>query len=161
MPTRAAPLLLVALVLGVTGCDQASKGWAERELQGTTPTSIVSSRVQLEYTRNPGAAFSLERVVPEGARRPLLVAVGIAGVGLLAFACWRQRRAWSMQAAGYAVLLGGAAGNLLDRFTRGYVVDFVHVRGWPVFNVADVAIGAGAALLVLDAIRRRPAAAQT
>lgn len=115
MPIRAASLLLLLLVLGVTGCDQASKGWAERDLRGEPPTSLVAGRVELAYTRNPGVAFSVL----------------------------------------------GAAGNLLDRFTRGYVVDFIHVRGWPVFNVADVAIGAGVALLLLDALRRRPTDATT
>lgn len=61
---------------------------------------------------------------------------------------------------GYGLLLGGALGNGLDRALRGYVVDFldVHARGWhwPAFNIADIGIVCGAALLVLSAWRRKP-----
>jgi signal peptidase II len=51
--------------------------------------------------------------------------------------------------AGLALVMGGAVGNLVDRALRGHVVDFIHVSGWPVFNVADVAIVAGGLLVVL------------
>jgi signal peptidase II len=50
---------------------------------------------------------------------------------------------------GYALVLGGAAGNLIDRLRFGYVVDFIDVRIWPVFNVGDSAITIGVALLIL------------
>jgi lipoprotein signal peptidase len=60
----------------------------------------------------------------------------------------RRRAELSPTTAGLALVAGGAAGNLLDRAVRGYVVDFIHVHGWPIFNVADVAIAAGAILLL-------------
>jgi signal peptidase II len=66
-----------------------------------------------------------------------------------------QRR---MLCAGLALILGGALGNLVDRLRFGQVVDFLdfHAAGWhwPAFNVADSAITLGAALLILDGLRR-------
>ena len=149
MTARVAQLALLLIVLGVTGCDQASKHWAERRLDGKAPTTLVAHRVDLEYAQNRGMAFNLERWAPESVRTPVLWIAGIGLVTALGVAFWRRRRELSLRTAGYACVLGGAAGNLIDRFTRGYVVDWVHVHGWPVFNVADVAIGVGAGLLVL------------
>ena len=61
----------------------------------------------------------------------------------------KRRQANRSERAAYALLLGGALGNMLDRLARGYVVDFIHLHHWPVFNVADVLIVIGAALLLL------------
>ena len=49
---------------------------------------------------------------------------------------------------GLALILGGALGNLVDRIARGYVVDFIHVKGWPIFNVADMCITAAAIMIM-------------
>lgn len=147
-------LLLVALVLLVAGCDQATKSWAEDELAGEPPTEIVAGRVDLTYAENHGVAFNAERVLPAGATTPLIVLAALAALTTLGVLWYRRRGEVSARTAGYALVLGGAAGNLIDRIVRGHVVDFVHVHGWPVFNVADVAIGAGAALLLLAEWRR-------
>jgi signal peptidase II len=157
MTARVARIVLLLLVLGVTGCDQASKGWAEGSLANRPPTSLISHRVDLEYAQNRGVAFNLEEHVPGGASRAILLVVGLGLMTALGAAWWKRRDELSMRTAGYAIVLGGAAGNLLDRVTRGYVVDWVHVHGWPVFNVADVAIGVGAGLLILSGRRREPA----
>jgi signal peptidase II len=147
-------LLLVAIVLLVTGCDQATKSWAEDELAGAPPAEIVAGRVDLTYAENHGVAFNTERVLPEGARGAVVVLAGLGGLAMLSVFWWRRRGEVSARTAGYALVLGGAAGNLIDRAARGHVVDFVHVHGWPIFNVADVAIGAGIALILLAEARR-------
>lgn len=54
---------------------------------------------------------------------------------------------------GAALVLSGALGNVFDRITRGYVIDFIELRGWPVFNVADVAVGVGMALFLVSRLR--------
>ena len=56
---------------------------------------------------------------------------------------------------GLALILSGALGNIVDRVVRGYVVDFIHVRGWPVFNVADIAVVVGAGMIALANVQRR------
>lgn len=154
MTARGARIVLVLLLLGVTGCDQATKHWAERDLQGKPPTHVMK-RVDLEYAQNHGVAFNIERVIPRGAQKPLVLIAGLTLLGALGFALWRRRGELSPQTAGYALVIGGALGNLLDRYTRGYVVDFIHVHGWPVFNVADIAVVAGAGLLIISS-RSRP-----
>ena len=69
---------------------------------------------------------------------------------------WWRRRHDSARALhiGFALVVAGAAGNVIDRMMRGYVVDFIHVHYWPVFNVADVTIVAGTILLALVAQTR-------
>lgn len=121
-------LVLLALVIGVTGCDQASKRYAEDHL-------VTHA--------NRGMAFSID--VPQ----PLLLAIGLAGIALVAFLLWRRRRELSAQTVALALILAGAAGNVIDRIARGHVVDFLHLPHWPVFNVAGVALALGGGLLVV------------
>jgi signal peptidase II len=147
-------LLLVALVLLVAGCDQATKHWAEEELAGAPPAEVVAGRLELTYAENHGVAFNTERVLPAAARTPVLVLAGVAALGVLAVLWWRRRGEVSARTAGYALVVGGAAGNFVDRIARGYVVDFVHLHGWPIFNVADVAVVAGVGLLLAAEWRR-------
>jgi signal peptidase II len=150
MGTRARLVVLALLMSGVVGCDQGSKELAERKL-GDRPRPVVAGRVDLQYAQNRGAAFNSERVLPEAARTPVIVVGGLVLLGVLGVTLHRRRYQLSPATAGIALILGGALGNLLDRAMRGYVVDFVHVHGWPIFNVADVAIVAGALLLLVTA----------
>jgi signal peptidase II len=112
----------------------------------------------LDFMRlhNEGAAFSFLSTA-SGWQRWFFVALGI-GVGL-AILIWLRRlprRGQGLVAAGLALVLGGALGNVVDRVFLGYVVDFirVHYEQWyfPAFNVADSAITIGAGLLILDAL---------
>lgn len=146
-------LLLGFLALAVVGCDQGSKEVAERRLAGDHPHELVAGRVDLRYTENPGVAFRSERVLPDAVRLPVIVIAGLSLFAILAVALYRRRHELSATTAGYALILGGAAGNLVDRAARGHVVDFVHVHGWPIFNVADVAIAAGALLVLAASVR--------
>lgn len=152
MTTPFARVLLLLVALGVAGCDQASKGWAERSLDGDR-VELIRGRLDLQYTRNPGMAFSAERALPAPVRTPILVGAALAVLAAMALAWARHRGRPTLTAVGAAVITGGAAGNLVDRFARGYVVDFIHWHGWPVFNVADAALLIGAALLMIAAIR--------
>ncbi len=158
MSARVVRIVLVLIAVAVAGCDQGTKRWAEEELAGQAPVTVVQGRAELTYTQNPGSAFRFDRLAPEVVRAPLLWGSAIAVLGVLGVAWWRQRRVDVPAVAG-ALIAGGAAGNLIDRAARGYVVDFVHVHGWPVFNVADVALVAGGALVLVAALRARPAAA--
>lgn len=155
MSRRAAFGLALLVVAGVVGCDGVSKQRAQAALRGQPPVPLVAGVLDLRYAENRGVAFNLERILPERARRPLVLGAGLVLLPALALA-WRARRAGSLTLhLGFAALLGGAVGNLGERVLRGYVIDFIHVPPWPVFNVADVAIVVGVALLAI-AGRRGP-----
>jgi len=143
---------LVLAVLPMVGCDYATKDWAETSLQGSAPISVVPDVFELTYARNFDVAFNALRTIPEAARLAVIVAAGASAIALVAFLSLRRGRP-RVEAAGYAFVLAGALGNLSDRLTRGYVVDFLYLHHWPVFNVADVWIVLGVGLLGLSALR--------
>ena len=154
MKTRL-PLALF-LVVAVVGCDRGTKELARSTL-ADEPVTVVPGVLDLTYTENPGIAFRVDRLVPEPLRRPLVVVAPLLVAAAIA-TIWARRRARGAEAYAYALILGGAAGNLLDRLLTGRVVDFIHVHYYSVFNVADVAVVAGALLLMI-ARRRAPLSA--
>ncbi len=148
-------LLVTAALVFLIGCDHATKYAAETSLRDRPATALVGRTVELEYHQNPGVAFNHERVIPAAARKPIIVAIGVAAMAFLAVALYRRRGKLTVEVAALLLIAGGAAGNLLDRVVRGYVVDFVHVAHWPVFNVADVWLVVGAGLMIIAAWRAR------
>ena len=133
---------------------------ARMELYQTIP--IVPGLLNLTHIRNTGVAFGLFNAA-EFAYKPLVVGVmafaALVGVWLYASQLPPSHR-WAR--AGLALILGGAAGNLIDRARQGYVVDFVDAywNGWHfwAFNVADAAINVGVGLLIIDLFRPEPVA---
>lgn len=149
---RRTGLLGVALFL-LVGCDHVTKYAAKADLQGHSPKPLIGSLLDLRYVENTDVAFNLLRTVPERVRGPLLLVLG--GLGALALSSLLVLRPGrAMTRAALLLVLAGALGNTLDRLFRGYVVDFIHVPHWPVFNVADVCVTVGAALLIWPALRR-------
>lgn len=148
-------LLLFALPLVLVGCDHATKELATRHLRGHASVEIIPRVFQLTYTENRDVGFSALRFIPLRVRRPLILAVGavvLLGLGLL----WYHRRAAPpLEHVAFALITAGALGNILDRLFRGYVVDFAHLRGWPVFNMADAWLVLGALLMIV--VTRRAA----
>ena len=122
---------------------------------------VVPSFFQLVHVRNTGAAFGIganaeSRIIPL-----LLNAGAIAVFCVVVVYAFRSALTDRLLQTGLHLILGGAIGNLLDRFRFGYVVDFLDVyigtHHWPAFNVADSAICIGIALLFLD-MRKKPEA---
>jgi signal peptidase II len=148
-------LVLMSLLLGLVGCDHVTKALAKSELEAQPARAVLEPILKLRYVENTDVAFNLLRWIPLDVRGPLLIisgALAIIGVcGLLL-----QRRVTGWLRAGLLLVLAGALGNYIDRLARGYVVDFIHVTHWPVFNVADVLITLGGALLLVQALRRSP-----
>ena len=141
-------LLLGAVAAGVFVADLVSKVLVVAKLEGHPPVTLISGVLDLEVIRNSGAAFS----IGTGATW-IFTAVAVAVVVAIVRTAARLRsRAW---AAVFGLLLGGAVGNLGDRFfrspgtLRGHVVDWIHLHHWPVFNVADSAIVVGGVTAVL------------
>jgi signal peptidase II len=153
---------IVALV-ALVGCDHVTKHVAKSQLQDQPPHDVISRVLDLRYVENTDVAFNLLRFIPVGVRRPLLMVLGAVALAALVVALARALAAPDARiasAAGLALILSGALGNYLDRLVRGYVVDFIHVPHWPVFNVADVAVAVGIALLLWTNLKR-PVAAGT
>ncbi|MFO0670055.1 MAG: signal peptidase II [Polyangiaceae bacterium] len=149
---RRALLLLVAFMVG---CDHATKLAAERVLEGAPPMHVVHGWFDLRYTRNYDVAFSLLRHVDGDWKAHALAA--LAAIGTLAVAVtWFRRRdvASRFEHWGFAAVLAGAIGNVVDRLTRGYVVDFLELPHWPVFNVADVLVVFGVLALAIGQAKR-------
>jgi signal peptidase II len=152
-PRRARQLLLLlalaALVGGLVGCDHATKRLAATELAGRPAVTIVSGALSLRYVENRDSAFGLLHRLEPATRRPLLVAASALATALIVALWWQRRRVGCLAHLVFALILAGGVGNLVDRALRGYVVDFVHVRYWPVFNVADAYLVVGIGLMLL------------
>jgi signal peptidase II len=157
-PRSTFPLRLgiVLLTLSLFGCDHATKLAAEQSLSGGRAVNVVSGVLELRFAPNPDTAFSLLRtfgIAP--APSVLIAASALALAGVVAMWIATRKRASRAQHVGFALVLAGALGNVVDRAMRGYVVDFIHLTRWPVFNVADIAVVAGAILLGLCALFSR------
>lgn len=156
--------LLVSVAAVILALDVVTKVLAVRLLTPGQPVSIIGDTVTWTLVRNSGAAFSMAT----GYTWVLtLIASGVV-IGII----WMGRRLVSpWWAIGLGMILGGAMGNLVDRFfrspapLRGHVVDFLSIGWWPVFNVADPSVVGGAILLVVLSLfgfdfdtvgRRRP-----
>lgn len=150
MTLRSRVALALSLVITLAGCDQATKRIAETALRGAAPITLIAGVLDLSYTENRDVGFSLLRAIEgDEVRRAVIVAFGALALFVIAIAIvrWRERSLTGI--AGLSLIAAGALGNLIDRLARGYVVDFVHVHHYPVFNVADVSIAAGVALIFL------------
>jgi signal peptidase II len=149
-------LLLVAMV-GTVGCDRITKRMAVESLMGAPAVSLLGDTIRLDYTENTGGFLSAGAGLPPRVRTAVFT-VGTAAMlaGIVGLALWMRWR--GMAALGLALIVAGGASNLADRILHGRVVDFLNVGLGPIrtgiFNVADVAITAGAVLLLFAEIRR-------
>lgn len=142
-----------ALLLGAV--DQATKVWAERNLPLFELRDIVPGFFGLAHVRNTGVAFSLLSNLDSRWVHPFLILATVLAMGaVLAYIAYLPCR--GAAPVGLGLILGGAIGNLIDRARLGYVVDFLDLywrnHHWPTFNVADVGITVGIALLVIDMV---------
>lgn len=148
--TKRAKLALAGTAAAVVVADQVSKAWAVAALDGGRRIPIIGETFDLRLVFNPGSAFGLFR------GSTVLIAVASAVI-TVAVAVWAFRDPQVPATVG--LVIGGGAGNLIDRavrapgFGRGHVVDFIYLSFWPTFNLADVAISIGVGLLLLEALR--------
>ena len=117
-------------------------------LSDRPPIRLFGGLLMLRESRNPGAAFSIGT--------SMTIVFTVIAVGVISFIARSARRIYSLPwAVALGLLLGGATGNLADRIfrgpgpLRGWVVDWIEVPHWPVFNLADSAIVCGGLLIVL------------
>ena len=111
---------------------------------------VIKGIFHITYVLNPGAAFGMLEH-----QRWFFIVVALAAVLLGVFFYKKLQQESILMRSGAGLLLGGAVGNLADRIQSGLVVDFLDFRVWPVFNIADIAICAGAGILIYDIWQRR------
>jgi signal peptidase II len=141
-------LVLLSLALIVLLLDQISKQWILANL-GPEPMQyeipVAGDWFSIIYSRNTGVAFGLfQNMSSLFIVVSLLISVGVIYV----YMTYLPNDVLSVQIS-MGLILGGAFGNVIDRILLGYVVDFIRIGWWPVFNVADSAITTGAAILAL------------
>lgn len=130
----------------VVALDQLTKSWALRALDDGPIDLVWTLRFKLSF--NSGAAFGLgQGLAPLFMVVAIVVLVAVVGFG-------RVAATTPATVVALGLIVGGAVGNLADRFLRdhdGAVVDFIDLQWWPIFNVADAAISVGALLFILAA----------
>ncbi len=172
--------LFVAVVAVVSVLDQWSKYWAVGHLTDafmesrtfgarlwvflwdahplrTGSISVNDVFWRFVYAENPGAAFSFLASAPAWLRAPFFQIVTLVALGFIIVYYRRTTPEQRMLRWALALVFGGAIGNFLDRVRLGYVIDFIQWHWydrahWPTFNVADVAISVGVALMVFEMV---------
>ena len=146
---RRARLATFGLGLVVTGVDQAIKLFVDAVLPPGGAT--IGPVFTLQRVNNPGVNFGLFSDHPA----PILIITVAIGVGFAAYVAARPPQRWWLVAA-FALLIGGAFGNVIDRLRIGAVFDYLNIAPFVGFlNFADLAIGAGLIVLVADSLRER------
>jgi len=142
------------LSFGVLAADRATKFAIEHYTSEFFRLPIVSDIVILVHNQNPGIAFGVFSNSSSRWLAPVLLVSSALVIALLVWLVVTGRAGGSLAQAGLALILGGAAGNALDRLIHGGVTDFLEVRlgtyRWPAFNVADSAISIGAVLVLVE-----------
>jgi signal peptidase II len=152
-------LLVILVSLFCVGCDQYTKSLAREDLEPGRPVSYFGGVIRLQYEENPGGMLSVGSEFPESLRFWVFtVTVGLFLLGILSVVCFHPRVAVGDRFSA-ALIAGGGFGNLIDRLLYdGTVIDFLNIGVGPVrtavFNIADVAVLSGAALLLIRHLRK-------
>jgi signal peptidase II len=150
-------LVWLWLSVVVVAVDQLTKWLVDSSMQ-LYQSIELAPYFQLTYLRNQGAAFSF-LAAAGGWQRWFFIGLALTASALICYWLKRMDRDRRWEAAAWALVLGGALGNLIDRVAYGYVIDFLDVYygqwHWPAFNIADSAITVGVGMLLLDSFRAR------
>lgn len=142
------------LTLAVVFLDRATKAWFESHTTEGWRHEVVRHFIYLVRASNPGMAFSFFADSTSPWTRIILIVGSIIVIAVLAWFLVAGHSGGRLTAAGLALLLGGATGNVTDRILHGVVTDFFEVwfgsYHYPAFNVADSAITIGAVLIIFD-----------
>jgi signal peptidase II len=154
MPRESRATVWLLLAAAVTIADQLTKWIVESSLPLGSSVFVLPV-LDMVHVRNTGAAFSF-LAGASGWQRELFIGIGLAASLWMVWMIVRSERGQALFCLSLSFILGGALGNVIDRFRLGAVVDFLHFHWgpyyWPAFNLADSAISCGAALLIIDAL---------
>ncbi|MCY4523300.1 MAG: signal peptidase II [Halobacteriovoraceae bacterium] len=134
--------------------DQFSKGIVESNFYHGETLPVIDGFFNITYIRNPGAAFGFLATAPKTVRQILFLFLPVIICGWLVVLIWQNRHKPFFLSLSYSLILAGAIGNLIDRFTLSYVVDFLDFywgrHHYPAFNIADSCITTAAGMLLID-----------
>jgi len=150
MTPRFARVLLFSAAFCVYIADRAAKLIMLKALSVGGSIYVIPDIFHITLVFNNGAAFGLLK-----GRAAFFVLVSAFVITFIILFAWRHKGMSGILAVSLGFILGGALGNLVDRLTFGYVIDFFDFRVWPVFNVADSAITTGVGLLGLSIVMKR------
>lgn len=147
---------MFVIAVSILVLDQVSKGMVRAWLPLHSSVTVIPELLDFRYVRNTGAAFGLLNSTEIPFKAEIMTAIALFALAAIAFYANRVTSDEPLSKLGLAAVIGGAVGNLIDRVTSGYVVDFVDVywgdwHFWA-FNVADAAITVGACCLILDMV---------
>jgi signal peptidase II len=157
--------LEIWLPIAIVALDQLTKAMVRSMVPLSASVEVVSGFMNITHVRNTGAAFGLFNAADFPFKTVAIAVVALAAIVWVGvYAAGLPRHHW-LARLGLALIMGGAAGNLLDRVLIGSVVDFVDVywrtyHFWA-FNVADSAISVGVAIMILDMLGVRAHASNT
>ena len=136
--------------------DQLTKYWAVTSLKGKEETSVITGYFDFIFRENKGAAWSFLADQPDSFRVPFFIIAIIIALVIVFFLYKNLEDNQILLKVAFASIIGGALGNLSDRFFRGAVVDFIdwhykEVYHWPTFNIADVGLVIAMVLIAYEA----------
>lgn len=141
---------MVILILA----DQFSKAGIEANYRLGEITPIIDGFFNITYVKNTGAAFGMGAGASDFWRRLLFLFIPVLACGYLVYLIWTTRKQKFILGLAYSLILAGAIGNLIDRFSAGYVVDlfdfYIGTSHFAAFNIADSCITIAAGLLIID-----------
>jgi signal peptidase II len=153
-PSRA---FLAGVSLALLGFDQGTKLLVSRLTAPGSLREVIPGLLNLVHTSNPGVAFGFLADSAMPWRGPILILFSLAVMAMIVWLLATRRAGGAYGEYGMALVLGGAAGNVLDRFMLASVTDFIdfHIGAyhWYTFNIADSAIVLGAGLIVIEVLR--------
>ncbi len=142
------------LIAAIIICDQITKGIVQQKFALGETVPVIPDFFHLTYVRNPGAAFGMLGYAPDYIRTPLFFALPVAACFWLLWLIWQSRNKNFWHCLAYSLIFAGAVGNLIDRFSMNYVVDFfdffIGTHHFAAFNIADSSITIAATILIVE-----------
>ena len=145
-----ASILVTSIASGVFILDRLAKLLATKSLALGQSVNILPCILNFTLVFNKGAAFGLFNN-----QALLFISLSLVAISAILYYLWKNNVKDPLLSIALALILGGALGNLADRVCLGYVIDFIDLRVWPVFNVADSSITIGATILAIKILSRR------
>ncbi len=149
-------LVLISFIVII---DQLTKGWIQSTLVLGESFPVIDGFFSINHVLNKGAAFGMGQNYPLILRKFLFLLIPVGACIWLGLLLWKSRNGLLRHRVIYSLILAGAIGNLIDRFSMGHVVDFLSFYYkdyyFPSFNIADSSISLGAIGIIYDMIKEK------